>query len=660
MKKKIVVRGPALTQSGYGEHTRFVLRALRSREELFDIYFIPIIWGKTNWLWEDNEERKWIDSLAEKTIFYMQSDAQFDISVQVTIPNEWEKIAPINIGVTAGVETTKVTPQWIEKSYMVDKIITISEHSKQTYQNSRYDVQTKQGQAVKDFRTQVPFHVIHYPVKNIEASDLKLDLKTDFNFITVAQWGVRKNLDDTIRWFVEEFIDQEVGLIVKTNLAKNCLYDRLHCEGRLRHLLEKYPQRKCKIYFVHGHLSEEEMTAIYQDDRVKAYATLTHGEGFGLPIFEAAYNGLPIIAPAWSGHVDFLYMPVKDKKGKTRNKPMFSTVDYTIQPIPKESWWEGVVSHESSWCVAEQGHFKMRLREIYKDYNRFASRAKKLRKWVCENFEEAKQMKLMAECLYGEKIVDINVEDIPKISLITSVFKAEEHIEQLLEDVTEQTIFKEKCEWIILNANPEGDDVEEEAILKYVEKYPDNIVYKRLEEDPGVYAVWNMGIKMSSGEYITNINCDDRRATYGLEAQAKALMIEPDISLVYNDSYIVHEANVRHKDLVNHQQRYNFENYSKEAMLRGNLPHNNPMWRRELHDKYGYFDEKYRSAADWDFWLRCAFGGEKFEKLGDVLGVYYFNPKGISTNFENFSWKQKEEQEIYNKYKQLSTQEDAA
>jgi hypothetical protein len=169
-----------------------------------------------------------------------------------------------------------------------------------------------------------------------------------------------------------------------------------------------------------------------------------------------------------------------------------------------------------------------------------------------------------------------------------------------------------------------------------------------------------MGIKMSSGEYITNINCDDRRATYGLEAQAKALMIEPDISLVYNDSYIVHEANVRHKDLVNHQQRYNFENYSKEAMLRGNLPHNNPMWRRELHDKYGYFDEKYRSAADWDFWLRCAFGGEKFEKLGDVLGVYYFNPKGISTNFENFSWKQKEEQEIYNKYKQLSTQEDAA
>ena len=61
MKKKIYVKGPVLSQSGYGEQSRFALRALRSREDLFDIYIQPIPWGQTGWIWEDNEFRNWID-----------------------------------------------------------------------------------------------------------------------------------------------------------------------------------------------------------------------------------------------------------------------------------------------------------------------------------------------------------------------------------------------------------------------------------------------------------------------------------------------------------------------------------------------------------------------------------------------------------------------
>ena len=45
------------------------------------------------------------------------------MSLQVTIPNEFEKIAPVNIGYTAGIETTKVAPEWIEKcNNIVDKV----------------------------------------------------------------------------------------------------------------------------------------------------------------------------------------------------------------------------------------------------------------------------------------------------------------------------------------------------------------------------------------------------------------------------------------------------------------------------------------------------------------------------------------------------------
>ena len=112
--KKVFLKGPLLTQSGYGHQERTILRALKTRPDVFDVYVQPIPWGKTSWVWEDSEERREIDQLLNKTIKHMNSEGKFDVSIQVTIPNEWEKLAPVNIGVTAGIETNLVAPQWIE------------------------------------------------------------------------------------------------------------------------------------------------------------------------------------------------------------------------------------------------------------------------------------------------------------------------------------------------------------------------------------------------------------------------------------------------------------------------------------------------------------------------------------------------------------------
>ena len=137
MRKKILLKGPLLTRSGYGEQTRFALRALRSREDLFDIYIQPLIWGATSWISVDDEERRWIDQCIEKTIVYSQNKGQVDMSLQVTIPNEWEKLAPINIGYTAGIETNKVAPVWLQKgNEEIDKIIVVSKHSADVFKNT--------------------------------------------------------------------------------------------------------------------------------------------------------------------------------------------------------------------------------------------------------------------------------------------------------------------------------------------------------------------------------------------------------------------------------------------------------------------------------------------------------------------------------------------
>ena len=653
--KTVLVRGPVLSQSGYGEHTRFVLRSLRLQEEHLNIHILPTTWGETGWITNDDDERRWIDERVRITANHLQQSLPYDISVQVTIPNEWEQLAPINIGVTAGIETNKVSPVWLEKSNMMTKVITISEHSRNGFVLPEYHGQNKETGAPIHLKCTVPVVVAGYPVKSPEVSEVPLELEYDFNYLAVAQWGPRKNMENLVKWFVEENHDQEVGLVLKTSLKNNSVVDRGYIEDVVNQSIPDVPDRKCKIYLLHGDMTEAEVHSLYSHPKIKTLVSLTHGEGFGLPLFEAAYSGLPVIAPGWSGQTDFLYAPAKTKSKKNKNKlkPFFANVEFTLGPVEEHAVWPGVIEKETMWCYPTEGSFKMRLRQVRKNYDKWLAKAEYLQEWVQEKFEWDKQHQHLSYAISApDPALMITAEDLPKISIITSVYKAEEHIEQLMEDVVRQTIFKEKCEWVILNANEEGDK-EEKIILKYLEKYPNNIVYKRLAEDKGVYDTWNQAIEMSTGEYITNVNCDDRRSTDALEIQAKHLLAHNDIDLVYNDSFLVDAANIQWENVPNDGKRYNFEDFSKESLLRTNMPHNNPMWRKSLHDNNGMFDTKYRSAADWEFWLRCAFAGSKFKKINKILGIYYFNPEGISTNKKTEASKRKEEFEIFKKYQKI-------
>jgi len=407
------VRGPVLTRSGYGEHVRFILRALRQIEDKIEIFIIPVGWGHTGWTTEEDKEREWIDFTVKKTHAAMQQKEQFDISIQVSIPNEWEKLAPVNIGITAGIETTKVAPQWIEKGNGMDLIIVPSHHSKQVFEGTSYEVQVEQtGELMPNYRCTTPIEVVSYPVKEFEDTDLDLDLKTEFNFLNVAQWAPRKDIENCVKWFVEEFIDQEVGLVLKTNMAKNCLMDRRVSENNIKMILseDKYKDRKCKIYLLHGDMSDQELHQLYRHPKIKAFVTTTHGEGFGLPIFESAYEGLPVIAPDWSGYVDFLYMPITDKKRKTKNKAQFAKVEYTLQPIDDRVVWEGVLQKGSMWAYADQGSFKMRLREVYKDYGRFKKQATALKKYVLKNCSKETQYDRLINFL--EPVCAFDVDDL--------------------------------------------------------------------------------------------------------------------------------------------------------------------------------------------------------------------------------------------------------
>ena len=384
MLRKILIKGPVLSRSGYGEQARFALRSLQSRPDLFDIYIVNIPWGHTGQISVVDEESDLIHNLIMKTQQFIQQGGQFDVSLQVTVPNEFEKIAPINVGYTAGIETTKVSPQWIDKSNnTVDKIIVVSNHSKNVFENTKYDVKDPHGNEIKGWGLQVPIETVNYPVRIFEPEEVNIDFTTDKNFLTVAQWGPRKNLDNTIRWFVEAFSDnEEVGLVVKTNTASDSIIDREHTQQRLEAILAPYTDRKCSVYLIHGEMSPGNLAWLYEHPTMKAMINIGHGEGYGLPLFEAAYHGLPLITTTWSGQMDFICKP--NKKGK--QVPRVIKVNYDIDNVQPNAVWDGVIQADSKWAYVKEKHYKSALKECLEKETHWKKEAEALKNHIHKNF----------------------------------------------------------------------------------------------------------------------------------------------------------------------------------------------------------------------------------------------------------------------------------
>ncbi|HZW61710.1 MAG TPA: glycosyltransferase [Candidatus Babeliales bacterium] len=236
----------------------------------------------------------------------------------------------------------------------------------------------------------------------------------------------------------------------------------------------------------------------------------------------------------------------------------------------------------------------------------------------------------------------------PKISIITSVYDGDRFIDGFLEDIVCQTIF-DQCELIIINANSPGH--EEPIIKHYAQQYP-NIIYHHLEYDPGLYGVWNIAIGLARGKYITNANIDDRLKHDCYEVHAKALDNNPQIDLVYSDYYITFHANKKFVE-VKKAKSSDLPSFSIKNLWKKCLPNNHPMWRKSMHDKCGLFSEKYKSAGDMEMWFRAVKHGSKFLKVQGVYGLFYFNPKGISTSFANRARNKKESIEIRELYADL-------
>lgn len=311
MNKSVIVRGPLLTKSGYGTHSRQIFDFLDKNYK--DLYVQALPWGITSW--NINTDNNQINKIIKKT---RPVSKKANISVQIQLPNEWDtSIANYNIGVTAAVEADKMNPAWVPHCEKMDALIVPSNFTKEVLVNS--GVKNKNLFVVGEH-----FHesFVKYTKGNKSNRELenRLDnLETTFNFILFGQLtgntpvSDRKNIFNTIKCFCETFKDnKDVGLIIKTNLGKNTTSDLYRTKTVIKNVLEQVrPGLFPKVHLVHGDLNELEKWTLLNHNNTKAFITLTRGEGFGIPGLEFSLTGKPIFATNWSGHLDYLKSFVK-------------------------------------------------------------------------------------------------------------------------------------------------------------------------------------------------------------------------------------------------------------------------------------------------------------------------------------------------------------
>jgi len=370
VKKRVLIRGPLLTLSGYGVHTRQIFRWLNSRDD-FEIKSHVLPWGITPWLLNGKRMNGLVEEIFKTT--NLEKLSGFDYSFQIQLPNEWDpKIAKFNVGVTAAVETDRCHPDWISACNKMDHIVVPSEHTKKVLENSG--------------NLSVPITVVpeSYPDEIISSSNEPLNLDTKFNFLMSGQitgnnpYNDRKNTFFCLKWLCETFKDDpDVGIVIKTNHGKNTKIDRRLTKNLLKNLLSEvktgeYP----KVYLLHGDLTEKELSDVYKDESVKALVAPSRGEGFGLPLLESAACGLPVIATNWSGHLDFL------------NKGKFIKLNYKLQPVHETRVDNKIFIEGACWAEVFEEDFKKKVSKFRKASEIPEEWAKDLSKTIREEYSQ--------------------------------------------------------------------------------------------------------------------------------------------------------------------------------------------------------------------------------------------------------------------------------
>lgn len=179
-----------------------------------------------------------------------------------------------------------------------------------------------------------------------------------------------------------------------------------------------------------------------------------------------------------------------------------------------------------------------------------------------------------------------------KVSIITVTYNSAETLEDTLKSVVNQDY--NNIEYIII------DGGSSDATLAILNNYKNNISTLVSEKDSGIYDALNKGIRLATGELVAILHSDDFYAHNKVISNYVDVFRKTNAEAVYADLLYVDRTNV--SKVV---RNWVSGSYKSDSFYWGWMPpHPTFVVKRNLYDKYGAFNLKFKSAADYELMLR--------------------------------------------------------
>lgn len=212
----------------------------------------------------------------------------------------------------------------------------------------------------------------------------------------------------------------------------------------------------------------------------------------------------------------------------------------------------------------------------------------------------------------------------PIVSLLTSCYHGAHYLADFFANVREQSIFDELEIVLVLNEPSDGELAIAHA---FQASYPDHIQILIAPVVESLGSSWNRAWMAARGIYVGMWNIDDQRPASALEKQMNALKNNSEIALVYGDYLIVSQYGAR-TGTRRITPDFNRKLFEREFPLGGAFF----LWRKEIAETTGFFDEHLKCAVDFDLSVRIVLNGLKMGKVPDeILGYFTNENQGLST-----------------------------
>ena len=186
------------------------------------------------------------------------------------------------------------------------------------------------------------------------------------------------------------------------------------------------------------------------------------------------------------------------------------------------------------------------------------------------------------------------------ISVIVPLYNYRKYIGYCIRSIINQTYTN--FELIVVDDCSTDDSYDRS--IKY-EKKDSRVSVIQLEKNGGYSKAKNEGIVRSKGDYIVTLDADDMMTKKSLEVRIRAA-IKYNVSFVYADAFFV-------EDNISLEACYRNNNHRVHKSLDlYNIHAQSVMMHRDIHKKYGLYDEKLRSRSDREMWWRLFGKNETF------------------------------------------------